>query len=278
MNIRTIKDLLIDAVRLDRETHEHVGPAGPSAWPFVYLHDYQDMAGWGRTLGDKKCQLDADDGDPYRAVRRAFWDQYNRDPSPEEISRARAVGEWVWLIDDEGERRAILGWLKSKVGGKSFRRWCKIEGISQTTGLKRKNRALEKIFLALARSGRLHDIVRLPEGLPIDPDFDDLSATIAAGADETEGIDNWNAADARPPAEANVPPSAFTWAAKQNARRRQREAARRAKESKNGQPAESCQGKNTGQKPDISRTNAGQMEPRSNSRKNRGTQNRPSRA
>ena len=245
ISIRTIKDLLIDAVRLDRETHEHVGPAHLRAQQLAYAHDFQDMAGWGRVPGDKKCQLDRDDGDPYRALRLAFWEQYDRDPTPAEISRAQAVHGWIMLVDDEKDRRALIGWLNSKAGGKSFRRWCKqIECISQTTGLKRKNRALEKIFLLVGRSGGPHDLYGLPGGLPVGQDFGDVSATIAADADD--GIDHWSAADAKPGVDAEyvsdrsgnrelaIPQTAFTWAEKQNARRRQREAARRKKEAANG--------------------------------------------
>ena len=235
MNIRTVKDMLIDAVRLDRETHEHIGPARLRAQQFAYAHDFQDMAGWGKVPGDKKCQLDRDDGDPYAAFRLAFWEQYDRDPSPAEISRAQAVHGWIMLVDDEKDRRALIGWLHSKAGGKAFRRWCKqIEGISQTTGLKRKNRALEKIFLTVGRSDAPHDFFGSLGGLPFAGDFSDVSVTIATGADEVEGFDNWSTADAKPPAEVEVPQSAFTWAAKQNARRRQREAAKRKKEAANG--------------------------------------------
>ena len=235
MNIRTVKDLLIDAVRLDRETHEHIGPARLRAQQFAYAHDFQDMAGWGKVPGDKKCQLDRDDGDPYAAFRLAFWEQYDRDPSPAEISRAQTVHGWIMLIDDEKERRALVGWLRSKAGGKAFRRWCKhIEGISQTTGLKRKNRALEKIFLSIRSSGVLNDISGLPGGLPIDRDFGDVSTTIAKDAGEIEGLENWATMDARSPAEANVPRSEFTWAEKQNARRRQRQEVRRKKLAESG--------------------------------------------
>lgn len=287
MNIRTIKDLLIDAIRIDRETHEHVGPRHLRAQQLPYVHSEVDMLNWGHRLGDKRsdvpwanaCRLRREDDDAYSIYRQSFWEQYDRDPTPAEISRAAAVSRWVALVDDEGERRALLGWLKSKAGGKAFRRWCKqVEGISQTTGLKRKNRALEKIFLLVGRSDPLHDSLRLPGGLPFEHDFGDLPVTIAAGADETDGIDNWAASDARSPIDAKVPQSAFTWAAKQNARRRQRAAAKRAKEAENGQPAESCQAKKSGQKPEIPRTKAGQTAPRSTARKNRGTQNRPSRA
>jgi len=237
MNIRVIKDLLIDAVRLDRETHEHVGPAHLRAQQLAYAHDFQDMAGWGRTPGDKKCQLDSDDGDPYRALRLAFWEQYDRDPSPAEISRAQAVHGWIRLVDDEKDRRALIGWLHSKAGGKSFRRWCKqVEGISQTTGLKRKDRALLQIQENIPGDVVLHDFDKPLEDLLFANEIGDVSATIATGADE--GIDHWSAADAKPEVhvqhigsrrEVEVPRSEMTWAEKQNARRRQREAAKRKK-------------------------------------------------
>lgn len=239
MNIRTIKDLLIDAVRLDREMHEHVGPAHLRAQQFSYAHDFQDMAGWGKVPGDKKCQLDRDDGDPYRALRLAFWEQYDRDPTPAEIARAQQVHGWIMLVDDEKERRALLGWLRSKTGGKAFRRWCRqIEGISQTTGLKRKNRALEKIFLIVGRNGGQHDLNPLPGGLPFRQDLGDVSATIAT--DAVDAMDHWSAADAKPEVHiqhigsrrvVDVPRSEMTWAEKQNARRRQREAVKRKKEA-----------------------------------------------
>lgn len=244
ISIRTVKDLLVDAVRLDRETHEHVGPARLRAQQIAYEHDFQDMAGWGKALGDKKCQLAPDDADPYGPkgqLSRAFWDQFDRAPSPAEISRAEAIHGWLMLVDDEKERRALLGWLHSKAGGKSFRRWCKqIEGISQPTGLKRKNRALEKIFLSVRGNAMPHDMQAIFGGLPFAGDFGDLSATIATGV---EGIDRWSAPDARPEVhvqhvgsrrEVAVPRSEMTWAEKQNARRRQREAARRKKEAKSG--------------------------------------------
>lgn len=242
MNIRTIKDLLIDAVRLDRESHEHVGPARLRAQQIPYEHDFADRAGWGKALNDRKCQLSDEDADPYGPkgyLSRAFWDQFDRDPTPAEISRAQVVHGWIMLVDDEKDRRALIGWLHSKVGGKPFRRWCRqIERISQTTGLKRKNRALKQIQENVPRSAPLHDLAGLLQGLPRLQDFGDVSATIATDAGEVEGLENWAAADAKPGVhiryvgnrrEVDVPRSEFTWAEKQNARRRQREAARRKK-------------------------------------------------
>ena len=247
MNIRTIKDLLIDAVRLDREMHEHVGPRRLRAQQIPYEHDFADKAGWGKALYDRECQLAPDDADPYGPkgqLSRAFWDQFDTEPTPAEIARAQEVHGWFMLVDDEKDRRALIGWLRSKTGGKAFRRWCRqIEGISQTTGLKRKNRALEKIFLAVGGGGRLHDLGALSGGLPSGRDFGDVSATLAAGANDIEGIDRWSAADAKPEVhiqhigsrrEVDVPRSEMTWAERQNARRRQREAAKRKKEAATG--------------------------------------------
>ncbi len=247
MNIRTIKDLLVDAVRLDREMHEHVGPRRLRAQQIPYEHDFADKAGWGKALYDRECQLAPDDADPYGPkgqLSRAFWDQFDTDPTPAEIARAQKVHGWFMLVDDEKDRRALIGWLHSKVGGKAFRRWCKhIEGISQTTGLKRKNRALEKIFLIVGRNGGQHDLNPLPGGLPFRRDLGDVSATIATDTADIEGIDQWSAADAKPTVqiqhvgsrrEVTVPRSEMTWAEKQNARRRQRDAVRRKKEAESG--------------------------------------------
>lgn len=245
MNLRTIRDLIVDAVRLDRETHEHVGPARLRAQQIAYAHDFADMAGWGKMPGDRKCQLDKEDADPHTALRRAFWDQFNREPTPEEIARAERVHGWLMLVDKPEERRALLGWAHSKAGGKAFRRWCfAVEGISQKTGLKRKDRALAKIQAALGGGTVLHDVDRFGEGLPTTPEISDVSATIAAGADDIEGLNNWAAPDARPSIEIRyenersgnreivVPQSAFSWAAKRNAHRRKMAERRRQRDAK----------------------------------------------
>lgn len=244
MNIRTIRDLLVDAVHLDREAHEHVGPAPLRAQNLAYAHDFIDMVGWGKVPGDKSCQLEKADADPYQALRREFWEQYSREPTPAEIAKASAVLDWTFLVDKQEDRRALMGWLNSKAGGKAFRRWClAVEGISQKTGLKRKDRALAQIQRALAGSGALHDDFGILEGLPLQPGIDDLMATIATGADDSDSLNSWAASGAKPAIDIEyesdrsgdrtiaVPASDFSWAAKQNARRRQREAARKKKEA-----------------------------------------------
>lgn len=252
MNIRTIRDMLVEAVRLDRETHEHIGPAKLRGQQLPYLRTEDDMLNWGYRAGDRRstdpkanaCRLRLEDYDAYSIFRQEFWEQFHGEPTAEEIARAEKVHGWIMLVDKLEDRRALLGWLKSKAGGKAFRRWCfAVEGISQKTGLKRKDRALAQICAVLSGSDALHDVTASEGGLPIAPEFGDLFATIAAGADESEGLNNWAAADAKPDIEIRyesdrsgnrevaVPASDFTWAAKQNARRRQREAERRKKEA-----------------------------------------------
>ncbi|GAA2887981.1 hypothetical protein GGQ99_004774 [Aminobacter niigataensis] len=246
MNIRLVRDLLIDAVRLDRETHDHIGPAPLRGQQLPYAHGFSDMAGWGKVPNDFRCQLRTEDGDPLATIRHDFWDQYDRDPSPAEISRADTVHGWVSYIDVDAERRALLGWLKSKVGGRAFKRWCASEGISTTTGTKRKNRALDKILAELARRP-VQDYRLLDFGvLHLEPEISDVSATIAEGAgDATEGLNNWAAADALPDQiefsyksdrtgnrGIEIPQSEFSWAARRNERRRRQRAKKAAKKAK----------------------------------------------
>lgn len=246
MNIRIIRDALIDAVKIDREMHEHIGPRPLQAQRLAYGHDFVDMAGWGKVPGDRDCQLVQEDADPHRAMRVDFWDQFDRAPSAAEISRADAVHEWLGFVDLEVDRRALLGWLKSKVGGKTFKRWClQVEGVSTTTGTKRKNRALDKISAELARreglSGQIGELGVLSDA----PEISDVSSTIATAADDIEGLNNWASADARPTVTVQfqsdrtgdrtieVPRSEFSWAQKRNERRRRQ----RAKKQKRAEGA-----------------------------------------
>ena len=244
MNVRQIRDLLVEAVKLDREMHEHVGPRALRGQQIVYQHTFADRAGWGKALNDKQCQLAKEDADPYGPKGqfcREFWEQFNRDPTPQEIARADMVHGWVALIDNPEERRALIGWANSKAGGKSFRRWCfQVEGISQKTGLKRKDRALAKIQAKAGGTIGQHSVSGLNGGLPQGPEIDDVSGTIEAGGDEGEGLNHWRSRDATQsiilPYENDrsgdrrvaVPASAFSWAAKRNEARRQREKKRKA--------------------------------------------------
>lgn len=71
-------------------------------------------------------------------------------PTAHEIAELEALHDWLITVGNETERRALLAWARSKVGGKSFRRWCfQVEGIHPETGRRREDRALEQIAAVL---------------------------------------------------------------------------------------------------------------------------------
>ncbi|WP_181181358.1 hypothetical protein, partial [Mesorhizobium sp. B1-1-5] len=122
---------------------------------------------------------------------------------------------------------ALLAWARSKVGGKSFRRWCfKVEGIPPNTGRDRKNRALQQISAILARRTSQNSETAEIRLLHHTHEISDVSATLAEDAGERDHLNSWIADGAF----AKILSSEnddFSWAAKRNEMRRQREAQRR---------------------------------------------------
>jgi hypothetical protein len=127
-------------------------------------------------------------------------------------------------VGNELQRRALLAWARSKVGGKSFRRWCfQVEGIHPETGRRRKDRALEQISTILrGRTFQNNESAEI-RVLSCGDQIGDVSDTIAEDAGKREGLNNWMADDAF--SRSFIPGIAdFSWAAKRNERRRLREA------------------------------------------------------
>lgn len=243
MNIREIQDRLIGAECTIRELAEgRVGPAPLRAQQLPYVHSRADRNGWGKKPGEKDKLL-KEDGDAHALYRREFWEQFPEPPSASEISEAHQILDWVMLVDDDGERRALRAWAYAMAGGRPFARWCRrVEKISVMTGRRRKNRAVEKILAKLGGCMVQHNETGLEGVLPVTPEIDHISATLATGASgEETGLNSWWADDAFQPivihrevindhiAVQSIPtsPSDFSWAAKRNERRRQREAAAR---------------------------------------------------
>ncbi len=128
-------------------------------------------------------------------------------------------------------------------GGKRFARWCRtVEHIHVMTGRRRKNRAVEKILAQLSGKPHLHDENGSEGVLPVTPEIDHVSSTLASNASGQEtSLNSWWSDDAFQPIvilqevyesgakRRSIPtdPSEFTWAAKRNERRRHREAERR---------------------------------------------------
>jgi hypothetical protein len=223
MNIGEIAELFIRAAEIDRNTHIHVGPGALRAQQLPYVHTWADKAGWRKEVGDKLAKGE----DPLAEERKAFWDRIGMMPTAAEIAAVETLFDWLAGLDDDCERRALLAWARSKVGGKSFRRWCfKVEGIHPETGRRRKDRALQRISDHLAGKRGLHDENREIRVLHSGPEIGDVSDTIAEDVGKRDGLNNWMADNAF--SRLFIPEiSDFSWAAKRNERRRQQEAKRR---------------------------------------------------
>lgn len=246
MNIREIQDQLIGAESVIRElSFGRVGPAPLRAQQLPYLHTRNDRNGWGKRPGEKD-QLLMEDADRHASFRREFWEQYKEPPSPVEVSQALSAKDWIMLVDDDAERRALQAWVRAMAGGRSFARWCKnVEHIAVITGRRRKNRAVEKILVQLDGKRHLHDENDVLGVLPVAPEFDDISDTLTGVTSGCEtGLNSWATDDAFQPfikcrevindhiaiQTVDAPQSEFDWARRRNEVRRQREAKKRQKQ------------------------------------------------
>lgn len=223
MNIGEIAEAFIRAAEIDRNTHEHVGPSPLRAQQLPYVHTFADKAGWRREIGDKLRPGE----DPLSEERKAFWERLGMRPTAEELSRLEAIYDWLASTDDDGERRALLAWARSKAGGKSFRRWCfTVEGIHPETGRRRKDRALDKIRRYLSGRTMQHDGNGEIRVLHAGTEIVDVSDTLAEDAGKRDTLNSWSAEDAFAPFMTGVPLD-FSWPERRNERRRQAEARKR---------------------------------------------------
>ncbi|TGT76738.1 MULTISPECIES: hypothetical protein [unclassified Mesorhizobium] len=224
MNLGEIAELFIRAAEIDRNTHEHVGPAALRAQQLPYVHSWSDKLGWRKEVGDKldpKADLLAEE-------RKAFWERVASMPTAAELSLIDSMFDWLKVTDDDAERRALWAWARSKAGGKSFRRWCfQVEGIHPETGRRRKDRAIQRISDHLAGKRHLHNDRAQIRVLQVVPQISDISATLAEDVGQRDGLNSWLADDAFAPFMVGIKDD-FSWAAKRNERRRQQAAKQRA--------------------------------------------------
>jgi hypothetical protein len=165
--------------------------------------------------------------DPLAEQRKAFWERIGIMPTARELAELEALHDWLTAVGNEQNRRALLAWARSKVGGKSFRRWCfQVEGIHPETGRRRKDRALEQISAILGGRTSQNSENWEIRGLHSGHEIADVSDTIAEDAGKREGLNSWAADDAFTSFLADTKHD-FSWAAKRNERRRQQEARRR---------------------------------------------------
>ncbi len=223
MNIGEIAEKFIRAAEIERASHEHVGPAALRAQQLPYVHDWNDKAGWRKEPGDKLIKGE----DPLAEERKAFWERIGIMPSARELSELEALYDWLTAVGNEEQRRALLAWARSKVGGKSFRRWCfQVEGIHPETGRRRKDRALAHISAVIGGRTMQNTENREIRVLASGHEISDVSSTVEEDAGRRDGLNNWIADDAFTSFLADTKHD-FSWAAKRNELRRQREARKR---------------------------------------------------
>jgi hypothetical protein len=223
MDAGQIAELFIRAAEVERSTREHVGPSSKTGfWP-QYVHSFADKAGWRKEVGDKLEK----GADPLSEERKAFWERVGMTASAEELRELDGLYDLLMAVGRDEERRALLAWARSKVGGKTFRRWCfQVEGIHPETGRRRKDRALAQIKANLVR-GAVQNSAYGPDGLlRRGGEIEHVSDTVEEDVGGRIGLNSWMASNAFPSAEGQ---SDFSWAEKRWQRRKRREA-RKAKE------------------------------------------------
>lgn len=227
MNIGEIAEKFIRAAEVERASREHVGPAPLRAQQLPYVHTYADKLNWRKEPGDKLEK----GADPLSEERKLFWERMGIMPTAAELRELDGLYDLLMMVDDDGERRALLAWARSKVGGKAFRRWCfQVEGIHPETGRRRKDRALARISANLVRSTTQNSESGCSPLLHSGPEISDVSDTVEEDVGRRDGLNSWAADDAFAPFLTDVIHD-FSWAQKRNERRRQREAAKRKREA-----------------------------------------------
>ncbi len=222
MNIGDIAQRFIRAAEVERASREHVGPAPLRAQQLPYVHTYADKAGWRKEPGDKLEK----GADPLAEERKAFWERMGMMPTGEELRELDGLYDLLMLVGNDGERRALLAWARSKVGGKAFRRWCfDVEHIHPETGRRRKDRALFTIEHRLGGNCSQDSAEGGPGLLHRGPDFGDVSGTLDEDAGRREGLNSWMA-DGALASVVSDSPADFSWARKRWERRRRQEAAK----------------------------------------------------
>jgi hypothetical protein len=223
MHIGEIAEKFIRAAEIERASHEHVGPGALRAQQLPYVHTFADKAGWRKEPGDKLKKGE----DPLAEERRLFWERLGVTPSAQELSELEALYDWLTAVGNEEQRRALLAWARSKVGGKSFRRWCfQVEGIHPETGRRRKDRALLQISAILGGRTMQNSQTGTNGVLASGHEISDVLDTVEEDAGRRDGLNSWATDDAFTSFLVDQKHD-FSWAGKRNQQRRQREAQKR---------------------------------------------------
>jgi hypothetical protein len=204
MDAKEIQERFIRAAEIGRY-REHVGgPARDGNCWLPIIHTQKDMNGWG--------------SERLKEERDRFWKGFAA-PQAWEISEAEETLGWIPHVIKKDERRALLAWADCMATKRVFQDWCEREGITRETGRRRKERAILRIMLALTRKPLQHNENLIQSMLHDEPDL----------VHKTDTMQVWRADDAKPICGFDLGLCDFSWAEAQNAKRRERQANKRAR-------------------------------------------------
>lgn len=257
MNKAQIADLFIRAAWIDHRLPIDARPKRlKGTWvPFVHSEaDVKARIKTGISFGEFREQLHPDDN-PFEEWVQKWWDEENQRLKAEDIEAWERASDLIMLVADEGNRRALWAWARSKVGtleanetksriaskkmgriklkvhkrtqkAVSFAKWCRAEGIHEMTGSRRKDRAIAIIEQHLVRGSSSNNETGVWGVLPVGPIFEHISDRIGAGSFSEEGLRSIMDDTAFSPIGV-LEARDFSWAQARNEIRRQREKARR---------------------------------------------------
>lgn len=257
MNKAEIASLFIESAYIDSRLPINARPkALKGTWiPFVHSEeDVKSRIKTGISFGKFKEQLQRDDN-PFEEWAHKWWDEENQRLKAEDIASWERVNDLIAVVADEGNRRALWAWAKSKVGtleahesktrittkkmgsqklkshkktrrDVSFTAWCRAEGIHEMTGSRRKDRAIAVIEQHLVRGSSSNHVSGGIGVLPVGPVFEHITDMIGAGSFSEEGLRCIMDDTAFSPIGV-LEARDFSWVDARNEIRRQREARKR---------------------------------------------------
>ena len=220
-----IAERFIQAAEIDIRLPAVHGPKQPRSLALPYIHDFADVNGYGDGMqlarGEKKPR------NRLKELSEAFFDLRALRVSAKEVSDWEECIRWgSEFVSDDCERRALWAWAISRAGGLSLNKWARREGIHPNTGRARKDRALAQISAILVRNASQHSGSAQIRLLQDPPQISDVSDITGDDIGERDCLNSWIADGAF----AKILSSEhddFSWAAKRNQARRQREQQRR---------------------------------------------------
>lgn len=251
MNREQIANLFIRAAFVDTKLPIDARPKRLKGASLPFFHTEADVNGrrmTGISHGKEREHLLPGD-DPLAEWRTAFIQGLEDRISRNDVRLWEVANDLMTLVADEGNRRALWAWAKSKVGtleaerhvvrqsqkfgmmkvykktdkDVSFAAWCRSEGIHEMTGSRRKNRAIDVLEQYLVRGASSNDETGYFGVLPVGPVFEHISDNIAADAPSKRDKNFERDADTVFAKESKV----FDWREYRNERRRLMSAKRR---------------------------------------------------